>query len=202
MQRLGNNMLPAAPPRLSATALLRMIEPYNVDLEKYQVIVVGIRGYYKNTMGVVGTNDRGIYDDAIFIYSKDGMIAYNANTDPSTVRRGRGKGSQKGMASLKGNAVYYAHVLGLHRGRYEALVQRAGEVTVLRDSLDGEPYEDTGYFGINIHEGGLLNTHSEGCQTIPKRQYKGFMGNVKDLLRRYYPNNFRKQIVPYILINN
>lgn len=153
-------------------------------------------------MGVVGANDRGIYDDAIFIYTKDALIAYNANTDPSKYRKGTGTGAKKGMASLKGNAVYYAHILGLHKGKYEALVQRAGEVTVLRDNEKGEPYEHKGYFGINIHEGGLRNTNSEGCQTIPPSQYTGFINNVRDFLRRYYPTTFRKQVVPYILIDN
>jgi lysozyme len=201
MQKLGNDIVPATTPRLSATSLLLKIAKHKVDLEQYKVLIVGIRGYYKNTMGEVGANDRGIYDDAIFVYSPDGMIAYNANTDPSKVRKGRGKGKAKGMASLK-QGVYYAHRLGLHKSKYEALIQTAGEVTVLRDSLEGEPYEDTGFFGINIHAGLANSTGSEGCQTIPPLQYKGFICNVKDFLRRYYPQKWQTQVVPYILINN
>lgn len=195
------SIIPGNRPRLSASALLKMIEPYKVDLEKHKVIVVGIRGYYKNTMGVINQNDRAIYDDAIFIYSKDAMIAYNANTDPSFYRKGIGTGTRKGMASLKGNAIYYAHRLGMHKGNYLALVQRAGEVTVIRDGINGD-YEDKGYFGINIHEGGLLTTSSEGCQTIPRGQYQGFITNVKEMLQRYYPTTSKTEIVPYILINN
>jgi len=68
--------------------------------------------------------------------------------------------------------------IDLHGGKYEALCQRAGEVTVYRDDskddkldLDPETME-TGWFGINIHAatqtGGAVSTQvgrwSAGCQ--------------------------------------
>ena len=39
-------------------------------------------------MGKPGANDRGIYDDAIFINSPSGCMAFNANVDPSVFRPG------------------------------------------------------------------------------------------------------------------
>jgi peptidoglycan hydrolase-like protein with peptidoglycan-binding domain len=68
--------------------------------------------------------------------------------------------------------------IDLHAGKYEALCQRAGEVSVYRDSsrdnkLDLDPSTiATGYFGINLHaatqrEGGTstsVDKWSAGCQ--------------------------------------
>lgn len=46
------------------------------------VAVVAVRGYYLNTMGKEGANDRGVYDDAIFVLEPDGVHNFNGNTDP------------------------------------------------------------------------------------------------------------------------
>src|SRR5574338_1073234 len=45
--------------------------------------LLGVRGYYRDTMGATGANDRGLYDDAIFVVSPTAFLAVNANTDPS-----------------------------------------------------------------------------------------------------------------------
>lgn len=52
---------------------------------------------------------------------------------------------------------YTAWIVGIHNGNHEGLVQRAGTVTVHRDTDEnyirpGDPM-DTGYFGINHHHG-------------------------------------------------
>ena len=109
--------MPIAPqerPRLSATELRNRIESYAIDRTKFPVVVVGIRGYYKNSMGAPSVNDRGIYDDAIFIESAQVMIAFNGNTDPSKYRTGSGTGSAKGMATLDPGA-WFVHKFDLHR---------------------------------------------------------------------------------------
>jgi hypothetical protein len=124
-------LIPGSKPRLSATALNARIGPLGVDRTKHPVVIVGLRGYYKNSMGAPGVNDRGIYDDAIFIDTPSGTIAYNGNTDPSRYRKGRRRGAGKGMASLK-PGVWYAHRFGKHRRQYLALCQLAGDVTVTR----------------------------------------------------------------------
>ena len=94
-----------------------------------------------------------------------------------------------------------AYRLDLHKGQYLALCQRVAAVTVTRD---GEPpYEDTGWFGINIHRGGINTTSSEGCQTIPPSQWEAFIRLVQDEMRRIYGDKSYKQAtIPYLLIEN
>jgi lysozyme len=190
-------IIPASRPRLSAAELHKKLELFHINRDKHPLIVVGIRGYYLRTMGDPATNDRGIYDDAIFIDCPDAMVAFNGNTDPSKYRPGRGTGAGKGMASLK-PGVYYAHTFGMHRGKYLALVQTAGPVTVIRDG--SPPYEDRGWFGINIHRGGEKGTGSEGCQTIPPAQWQSFINLMQDLAQRYYGAKWKTATVPYVLL--
>jgi lysozyme len=138
-----------------------------------RVVLVGCRGYYMDSMGKKGANDRGIYDDALFwVDLKIGRLAsYNGNVDPSSYRKGKGTGSTKGMASLKNGVWRYQP--GMHNGSAPHMAYRqAAAVTVIRD---GSPnYEDTGWFGINIHRGGTRGTSSLGCQTVPPDQWTDF----------------------------
>lgn len=188
---------PPERPRLSSSELRALIAPYAIDRNKYPLVVVGIRGYYKNIMGAPGVNDRGIYDDAIFIDTAQATVAYNGNTDPSAHRVGTGTGSKKGMASLNSGA-WFVHRFDYHKGKYLALCQRAGSVTVTRD---GDPaYPDTGSFGINIHRGGYNTTSSEGCQTIHPAQWNSFIQLAEDQAKRYSPNAWKSVVIPYILL--
>ncbi|MGE3871174.1 MAG: hypothetical protein AB7F51_16895 [Pseudorhodoplanes sp.] len=190
-------MRPNGRPRLSLHELTALIAPLGLDLTRDPVSVVGIRGYYRDTLGAPGVNDRGIYDDAIFLVSPSLFAAFNANTDPSRVRKGRGTGAAKGMASLK-PGLYRVHRFDKHRGKYLALCQRAGPVTVIRDG--NPPYEDRGNFGINIHRGGINTTSSEGCQTIPPDQWPAFIAGAQDQARRFHGRDWLSRTIPYVLI--
>lgn len=189
--------LPPSKPRLSSSELEQLLRTFNWDHNKYPVVIAGIRGYYLNTMGAPGVNDRGIYDDAIFIYSPSVMAAYNGNTDPSVIRKGQGTGSFKGMATLNPGA-WYVHKFDMHNGKYLALCQRLGPVTVTRDGLT-QPYQDTGLFGINIHRGGYNTTSSLGCQTIHPAQWDSFINLAVDQAKRYFGVRWNKQVIPYFL---
>ena len=193
-------IIPDSKPRLSAEELNQRIAPFAISRQTYPLLVVGIRGYYKDSMGAPGVNDRGIYDDALFIDSPSATVAYNGNTDPTGYRRGHGTGRTKGMATLKTGA-WYVHKFAKHKGQYLALCQRAGAVTVMRD---GTPdYEDTGDdFGINIHKGGNSGTSSLGCQTIHPSQWDGFIETAVDQAKRYFSNDWNKTIIPYVLLSN
>lgn len=154
-----------------------------------EVLLFGCRGYFLNSMGAKGRNDRGIYDDGIFVLSPFVFASFNANTDPSIYRKGSGTGSKKGVANLKVGVWDYQK--GLHKG-YQAFVQ-AGKVTVIRD---GNPdYEDIGYFGINIHKGGSIGTSSLGCQTILASQWPSFKSLVYSELDRVRQKKFKYVLV-------
>jgi lysozyme len=190
-------MVPNSKPRLSAEELHKLMLPFDINREKYPLVVVGIRGYYRDTMGAPGVNDRGIYDDALFFDTPSATVAFNGNTDPSRYRPGEGTGEQKGMAVLKAGA-WFAHTFDLHRDSYMALCQRSGKVTVIRDG--SPPYEDTGMFGINIHRGGYNTTSSEGCQTIHPSQWESFINLAIDQAKRFFGQHWQDKTVPYVLL--
>lgn len=184
--------IPRARPKMTRDEVIALVLSRHPDEALPGTFVVGVRGYYRDTMGKTGVNDRGIYDDALFLITPDRFIAFNANTDPSKVRKGAGVGAGKGMASLK-PGVWRAHGLGKHKGQYLALVQSRGKVTVRRDGTAGD-YDDTGMFGINIHKGGINSTSSEGCQTIPPSQWDEFIHAVAVPAKA-------QGVVPYVLLD-
>ena len=157
------------------------------NLSKEPVVILGFRGYYLDSVGEKGKNDRGVYDDAIIITSDKCHSTYNANTDPSLYK--------SGIASLvPGKYLYKIGVHGLSRPKaqqYEALVQ-AEPVIVARD--DGQTEE--GWFGINIHKGYNTTTGSAGCQTIAPDQWKAFIETIKQQLVFY-----KRKVVTYLLLD-
>lgn len=153
-------------PQLDEGKVRQILEANAVSQGK--VAVVAIRGYYLDSMGKPGVNDRRIYDDAMFITWPDGIARFQANTDPNGYRKGQGTGSGKGMAMLKPGIHRYGK--GKHKGR---LAFRQCEVfTVIRDG--NLPYEDKGWHAINLHSGGNTSTSSLGCQTLPASTWPTF----------------------------
>jgi len=174
------SIVPAARPEMPRTVAELWLRRAGVALPA----LLGRRGYYRDTMGRKGKNDRGIYDDAIFLVTPTAFVSFNANVDPSTAR--------DGMAVLEAGVYHYR--IGVHglskpkKKRYKALVQ-ASDVTVLRDDLDDPdrdgPERDVGRFGINIHKGGFTTTSSLGCQTIHPDQWESFITLVEAEMRRH-----------------
>lgn len=183
-------LIPNARPQMSREDCERIIKFYGIDRDKFPVCVIAVRGYFMDTMGAPGKNDRGIYDDAAFVCSPNVFSAVNWNTDPSSERKGSGTGGAKGMANLDGGVWDYQ--VGQHKKIFPAGVQ-AGPVRVIRDG--NPPYSDTGYFGINHHPGSSVGTSSLGCQTAPPNQFASYIGPIVSELKRY-----GKKVYKYILI--
>jgi hypothetical protein len=138
----------------------------------YELNIVGIRA---------DSTQPNLFDDSINVYYKtqEGnrqLHQFPATTDPGTYWLENPLNPQ-GTAILKAGQYLGSHAIGMHRGKYEALVQ-VRPVTVLRDYdrkaildfLNGK--EDNGLFGINIHhalaEGTTkyVDKFSAGCQVF------------------------------------
>lgn len=192
-------------PQLLRQKVDDIIKANGLSFEKTPLILVGIRGYYLDSMGKKAKNDRGIYDDALFWVTETGFLPFNANTDPSTYNKGKGTGSKKGRASLKSGVWLYK--TGMHNGsfKHQAFRQYA-DVIVQRDCEKGTEgsyqkddlwvYDHKGDHAINIHRGGLAGgTSSLGCQTIPVSQWQSFKDHGYNMVEQFKLKSF-----PYVLV--
>lgn len=172
--------------REKASKYLDLADRMFAPISRKVPLILGIRGYYLDTMGTPGVNERGEYDDAAVIWSPNCCEAFNFNTDPSR--------SRPGMAVLKPGVWRYqpgTHGLSKPKAQQYAAFVQAGVVTVKRDGQG----DDTGWFGINIHRGGDSGTSSLGCQTVPPSQWTEFRETVMRELARKTMSEFRYVLV-------
>lgn len=177
---------PAQRPLIHVSEVLEAIATYEIT---DSVILVGWRGYYRDTMGKPGVNDRGLYDDAIFIVTPRHFSAWNANTDPSVFRPGIATLALGVHRYKRGN-----HGISRPGGGYPAFrpATKNEELPVTRDGVLSNPRPGV---AINIHRGGRNSTSSEGCQTIPPQQWEAFYSTLDRELKEYKQPSF-----PYLLI--
>lgn len=187
-------MLPASRPRVGAAVVEKVIvRAFRKETGEMlpSVYLAGVRGYYFDTMGKAGANDRGIYDDAIFVFGPMTFAAFNANTDPSAFK--------PGVASLLPGVHWYRpgnHGISKPGGGYPAFrpATKGEMLPVRRDGEAAVPSKRPGV-AINIHKGGYNTTSSAGCQTIHPSQWTAFHALVTAELKRAGQPKF-----PYILI--
>lgn len=152
--------------------------------ESYNVNIVGVR----NNAPLIADKVTNVFDDHLTISYKDEMgiwqfFCWNATTDPG--KKGVMEFSnRRGVARLVPNQYLGAWMIDKHQGKYDALCQRNGTVTVYRDAdrnmQFSEQVTDTGMFGINIHKAGQDSTWvenwSEGCQVFKRvKDFDAFM---------------------------
>jgi hypothetical protein len=142
----------------------------------YDVNIVGIR----NNASTVADKVTNVFDDFITISFKNEkgvweFYCWNATVDPG--KKGVEKFTNKnGVARLVPNQYRGVWMVDKHQGKYDALCQRLGNVTVFRDANKNMTYDenvtDTGMFGINIHKAGQDSTWvdnwSHGCSVFKR----------------------------------
>lgn len=124
------------------------------------VVLLAVRGYFRDSMGKVGENDKGIFDDAAFLVSPRGVWAYNFNVDPSRDRKRIAQYKAPQAVSFKQGI--HGHSKPKAR-RYRAFEQ-VSKAHIHRHAV-GKDYGD---FSMNIHRGSKSGgTSSAGCCTVP-----------------------------------
>jgi hypothetical protein len=141
-----------------------------------------------------GTNE---FDDFMVAIYRDNRLREICKIYPITTDPGEywleNPINPRGTAILMPGQYSGTWKLGLHQGKYEALVQRR-PVKVWRDNnkdrvidyLYAHQHVSEGYFGINIHRSNpydksyVINKWSAGCQVFQAvDDYKEFMGLCK-----------------------
>lgn len=166
----------------------------------YDVNIVGIRN---SSTGKKVTN---VFDDFLTIsFRIDGVwqfFIWNATTEPGK------KGvmeyhNANGVARLVPNQYRGVWMIDKHQGKYDALCQRNGDVTVYRDAnkdlVFDETKTETGVFGINIHKAGRDSTWvenwSEGCQVFKRvKDFDQFMQICK-MAAKIHGNHFSYTLI-------
>jgi hypothetical protein len=175
---------------------------YNVDKRPDKLNIIGLRN------SAATSQDK--FDDLIAYFTYDN----NANligkvvpgtTDPSTYFL-KSPINTKGAAILKSGQYKDAYQIGLHRGKYEALVQ-SKPVTVIRDDdrnalINYFAPTQTGLYGINIHKSSkgknnedIIGSDSAGCQVF--RNIPDFMDmmTLAKISRKNYGNSFTYTLI-------
>lgn len=150
------------------------------------VLLIGVRGYFLNTIGRYGQNDFNVYDDAMLVVEEGELLkTFNANTDPS--KRGAN------LAML--DPGLYTFYRGVHKNRIKAFRAHPEGVS-WPCTRDGKKSKCS---LINIHDGGLNDTWSAGCQTIPNTgKYQQF-NEFRDLVYRLMDKH-EMDTIQYLLI--
>jgi len=182
-----------------------------INALKFKNYEIYSRPFELNILGV--RSDSAIpnkFDDTIHLFFKNSQnlwvhYAFPATTDPGTYWL-KSPMHPQGTAILMQGQYRQAYQVGLHLGKYYALVQRK-PVTVLRDYdrnavLDfWNGTKDTGLFGINIHRASLTGTtktvdvYSAGCQVFSNINDFDLFMKLCEQHRQLYGNSFTYTLI-------
>mgnify|MGYP003657172885 FL=1 len=177
---------------MSRPAVLDRIEAmgFKVFEGELNVNLIGVRSV---------SREANKFDDHLHLCYQTGgrwvEHVYTITTDPGTYWLAN-PSNVDGTAILVPGQYRGAYAIGLHRGKYEALVQ-AGKVAVYRDGdrdnvLDPDVPAEWGHYGINIHRASAHRTStavekwSAGCQVFADpEQFAQFLSVVKASMEVY-----------------
>jgi len=170
---------------------------YTIDKRPNKLNIIGVRN------SKATSQDK--FDDLIayFTYDNNGKLVgrvVSGTTDPSTSFL-KSPINLKGAAILKSGQYKDAYQLGLHRNKYEALVQRK-PVEVIRDNdrnalINYLAPTQTGLYGINIHKAtkgknneDIIGSDSAGCQVFRNIPDFEDMMQLARISKNKYGNTF------------
>ena len=163
----------------------------------YDVNIVSVRNM------ATGRNITNKFDDWITVsYKINGawqFDIYQCTVDPGIKYSVQQLLDPKGVARLVPGQYRGSHQIGMHQGKYSALVQR-GPVKVWRDANKNSVFDGTsvheGIFGINIHRASATGTStlvdgwSAGCTVIANiNDFNKFM-RIMNHARDTFSNKF------------
>ena len=170
----------------------------------YNLNIIGVRNLLS------GNKQDNTFNDAlVLIYKENDNVLikdiWEITTDPG-IKSLKSFSNTKGCAILVPGQYRGAYQIGLHQGKYEALVQRK-PVKVFRDGnkddiLDFCPKTiDEGLFGINIHrsnpntESTIVDGWSAGCQVYKKADNFNEFMKVCHKAKDIYGNSFTYTLI-------
>jgi len=183
--------------------VLRM-KGFEIYDRPYELNIVGIRSHHSKA---------NRFDDEMHVFFKTNSggwehYIFKITTDPGTYWLHNPMMPQ-GTAILKEGQYKNVYQIGLHRGKYYALIQGSGTVTVIRDYnrdaiLDWyNGKEQKGWFGINIHRAMQKGTakyveeFSAGCQVFENAADFDLFMTLAQRHRSLYGNKFTYTLIDY-----
>lgn len=154
------------------------------------------------------------FDDELHVFTniaktgrpKWAYLVFKITTDPGTYWL-KNPMNPQGTAILKAGQYVDAYSIDKHRGKYYALCQRKGKVTVIRD-YDRDAVLDfyngkeaTGMYGINIHRANRsgdtysVDKNSAGCQVFKNANDFQFFMKLCEVHRSLYGNTFTYTLI-------
>ena len=184
-------------------------------IEKLQSVFTK-KGYVWNpNLNIIGVRNKTVgdkitnkFDDTMYVAYKEAgawkVKSYAITTDPGRYYMVNELLNENGCAILV-EGQYQVYQIGLHQGKYSALVQR-GTVKLYRDRDKDDIYdfvniESNSASGINIHKAGVdsleINNWSGGCQVFKREaDFNDFM-TICNTFKSLLGNKFT-----YTLINS
>jgi hypothetical protein len=167
---------------------------YKIFTKPFELNIIGIRNNkiipntFNDTINIFYTDDKGVIQFHSFL----------ATTNPGNFWL-QNPMNKNGTAILKPNQYLNTYAIGLHRNKYQALIQQK-PVTVFRDNDKNLVLNlgktETGLFGVNIHHAAAIGTtktvdkYSAGCQVFANITDFNVMMQLAQKHKTLYGNNF------------